>query len=246
MVDAVKSINRKASRTGKVVNMEFERYFVPKYQDNQLNRSKLQYVNQRLGTNLTYDDAKDYKILLNLFDFMSANDISKIDGLYWQWMKELNNSYVGFLSCNNNRITFRDITGKNKYRYYKVLLNDKNLNSDTFYSLSNKIPLMYTDDVHIHMAEGIFDILSIKENLPIHNNHDLYFASCGFGGTVIIKYLLHHGINTGIHFHKRYLFNKQHYTEWIDRVYLHRNQFLGEKDYGVPSSNIIDRYKMLK
>ena len=156
------------------------------------------------------------------------------------------------------RISQQDITGKNKYRYYKVLLNDKNLNSDTFYSLPNKIPLMYTDDVHIHMAEGNFDILSIKENLPIHNNHDLYFASCGFGGTVIIKYLLHHGINTGIHFHiysdndktdydhKRYLFNKQHYTEWIDRIYLHRNQFLGEKDYGVPSSNIIDRYKMLK
>lgn len=258
IIDSIKSINRKAARSGKIVNMEFERYFVPRYHDTPLNRLKLQYVNQRLGTQLTYDDAKEYKIILNLFDFMSANEIDKIDGLYWQMMKTLNSSYVGFLSCNNNRITFRDITGKNKFRYYKVLLNEKNMNSDTFYSLPFKMPLIYTDDVHIHMAEGIFDIISIKENLPHNNAHDIYFASCGFGGLVIIKYLIHHGINTGIHFHiysdndktdydhKRYLFNKHHYTEWIDKIYLHRNQFLGEKDYGVPSCNIIDRHKMLK
>lgn len=258
IIDSIKSINRKAARSGKIVNMEFERYFVPKYHDTPLNRLKLQYVNQRLGTQLTYDDAKEYKIILNLFDFMSANEIDKIDGLYWQMMKTLNSSYVGFLSCNNNRITFRDITGKNKFRYYKVLLNEKNMNSDTFYSLPFKMPLIYTDDVHIHMAEGIFDIISIKENLSHNNAHDIYFASCGFGGLVIIKYLIHHGINTGIHFHiysdndktdydhKRYLFNKHHYTEWIDKIYLHRNQFLGEKDYGVPSCNIIDRHKMLK
>lgn len=256
--DSIKSINKKAARSGRVVNMEFERYFVPIYHDTPLNRMKLNYVNQRLGTNLTYNDAKDYKIILNIFDFMNANEIKKIDGVYWQMLKTLNESYVGFLSCNNNRITFRDITGKNKYRYYKVLLNDKNMNSDTFYSLSSKVPLTYTDDIHVHMAEGIFDIISIRENIKHQNKYDLYFASCGFGGTVIIKYLIHHGINTGIHFHiysdndktdydhKRYLFNKQHYTEWIDRIYLHRNQFLGEKDYGVPSDHIIDRYKMLK
>jgi hypothetical protein len=194
---------------------------------------------------------------------MKANDILKKDrkvlaNLSYNMLKMLNDYYVGFLSTNNNCIVFRDITGKQKYRYFKAVLNEKNINADSFYSVPGKIDLLYTHDINIHMAEGIFDILSIKENLIHDTSTNYFYASCGFGGVSIIKYLIHHGMNTGINLHiysdndkadwehKRYLNNGSYLTEWMDHIFIHRNKYPNEKDYGIPLSRIHDFYKELK
>ena len=256
----LRSYNRKGMRSMKLVNMEFENYFVPLYTENKLNAQKLWYLNHRLGTDIDYTMEKDKKILLDLFDFMKANEMKTIKGLSYPMMEILNQYYIGFLSCNNNCITFRDITNSQKYRYFKVVLNPKNINPDTFYAAPNSIPALYTHDIHVHLAEGIFDILSIQENVVQKNDQEnFYYATCGFGGITILKYLLHHGMNTGIHLHiysdndktdwdhKRYLRDDRSYiTEWIDHISIHRNQYSGEKDYGVPIDHIIDRSRPLK
>ena len=108
------------------------------------------------------------------------------------------------------------------------------------------------------MAEGVFDIISIKENIVKSSENDFFYAMCGFGGITILKYLLHHGINTGINLHIysdndqdntnhfKYLYNGSYITEWIDSITMHRNQFRYEKDYGVPLNNIIDGKKIIK
>ena len=255
---SLKSYNKKAMKYANLVNLDMEKFEVPLYQEGYNNNIKLNYINNRLGTELTYNDAKNSKILLNLFDFMKFNEIETIDGLSFKMMKNLNDNYVGFLSCNNNCIVFRDITGNQKYRYFKVILNNRNINPDTFYSIPNKISLMYTHDINIHIAEGVFDILSIKNNLVKSTENDYYYAMCGFGGITILKYLLHHGINTGINLHiysdndktnsnhYKYLFNGSYITEWVDSITIHRNQFNGEKDYGVPFDRIIDGSKRIK
>lgn len=259
--DFIKNLNsytRKSMKLAKLTNFEMEKYLVPIYVESSLNTMKLNYINNRLGTSMTYQTAHDMKILLNLFDFMVLNEIESIEGLSFNTMKTLNKYYVGFLSTNNNCIVFRDITGTQKYRYFKCILNQKNINPDTFYSVPNKLPLMYTDDIHIHVAEGIFDILSIQQNLIKTTQNNLFYATCGFGAITLIKYLIHHGINTGINFHiysdndktdddhKKYLFTRSGYTDWLDHIYIHRNQFSNEKDYGVPLSNICDRKIQLK
>lgn len=254
----LKSYNKKSMRIHKYVNTENEHFMVPTYQENYLNEMKLTYINQRLGLDLNYGDAQARKLVLNVFDFMKINEMETFGNLSFNAMKTLNDNYIGFLSCNNNCIIFRDITGKQKYRYFKVVLNDKNMNPNTFYSIPNSIPLLYTNPINVHIAEGTFDIISIQENLVKSNEWNYYYAMCGFGGITILKYLIHHGINTGINLHlysdrdksdwnhKKYLYDKSYITEWIDHIYIHRNQFEKEKDYGVGETNIIDTKRKIK
>lgn len=258
ILDSLKSYNKKAMRYGKLTNNDKEKFSVPLYTDSSINARKLEYLNNRLGIDYTYTDARDNKLVLNLFDFIKFNEIEKIDGLYPSMLKSLDENYIGFLSCNNNNIIFRDITGEQKFRYYKVMLNPKNINSDSFYSIPNKISLMYTNKINIHIAEGTFDILSIKENVVQNTEDNFFFAMCGFGGISILKYLIHHGINTGLNIHiysdndktnwdhRKILYNKSYITEWIDNIYIHRNQMKGEKDYGVTPDRIKDSWMFLK
>ncbi len=254
----LRGYNRKGLKKMGLVNMDMESFTVPLYHDTPLNQSKLDYVNQRLGTELSYVKAHEYKMVLNLVDFMTLNELPEIEFLSYPMLKTLNNYYVGWLSCNNNTIIFRDITGKQKYRYYKIKLNQKNMNGDSFYAMPSTLPLLYTDDIHVHMAEGTFDIISIKENLVPDSPNHLFYASCGFGGSVILYYLIHHAINTGIHLHiysdadktdwdhQNYLHRMNHITEWIDQIVIHRNQVNDEKDYGVPKEKIHDSYRVIK
>lgn len=259
----LKVFTKKSMRLAKLTNMSQEKFFVPLHQKSYLNDVKLEYINQRIGLSLGYTEAKDRKIILDVYEFMKANDLLSPDRevmkLSNSTLKNLNTNYVGFLSTNNNCIIFRDITGKQKYRYFKTTLNERNVNADSFYSIPFSLPLIYTTNVHVHIAEGTFDILSIKENIVQDKSEvHFFFAICGFGGVSVLKYLIHHAINTGIQLHiysdndksdwdhRKYLFTKSYLTDWIDKIFLHRNQFPGEKDFGIPKEKIVDSYRELK
>lgn len=259
----LKSFTKRSMKVAKLVNMDVEKFYVPLFQDSSLCKRKLSYIRDRLHIELDLNKAQEHKIILNFFDFLKANDLLEPDdhhliGIDYNNMMNLNENYVGFLSTNNNAIIFRDITGKQRYRYFKVVLNNRNVNADAFYSVPFKLSLMYTHEVHVHIAEGIFDILSIKENLIRNTETNYFYATCGFGSVNIIKYLIHHGINTNVYLHiysdndktdwnhKRYLFNKNYLTEWIDHIYIHRNKYKNEKDYGVPLVQINDIKRMIK
>ena len=251
----LKAYTKKSMRLAKLVNTDSEKIIVPTHTESSLCNMKLQYLNHRLGLDFSYQDAHEHKVILDVYEFMKANDILDPNRkvlLQSDWvLKLLNGNYIGFLSANNNCIVFRNVTGIDKWRYYKAIINEKNVNMDSFYTFPGKFDLMYTDRVDVHIAEGIFDILSIKNNLVKDTEKNFFYASCGFGSVSIMKYIIHHAMNTGIHLHIysdndkkdydhiRYLKNKD-YTEWMDQIYFHRNLYSGEKDYGVPLSNIID------
>jgi len=255
----IKSYNRKVYKRYKLVDNAIENFNVPLYQDNYNNRIKLDYINNRLGTDISIEEAKDLKIVLNIFDFMKLNNLNGISGLSFKQLKILNDCYVGFLSTNNNCITFRNITNNDKLmRYFKVILNLKNINSATFYSIPNSIDLLYTHDINVHITEGTFDVLSVYKNVVKNKDNNYYFANCGFGSLTILKYLIRVGINTGLNIHiysdndktdwahKNYLFKRSSISYWLDHIYIHRNGFDGEKDYGVPASKIIDKFSKFK
>lgn len=259
----LKSFTKRSMKIARLVNLDVENYIVPLYQDSSLCERKIHYIHDRLNIDMNVSNAKDYKIVLNFFEFLKANNLLEPDdhhlvGLNYSTMKMLNEYYVGFLSTNNNCIVFRDITGEQKYRYFKVVLNGKNVNMDSFYSIPSRLPLMYTNDIHVRVAEGVFDILSIKENLIRDTEANYFYATCGFGSVNILKYLIHHGMNTGVHFHiysdndktdwnhTKYLFTKNYLTEWIDHIYIHRNRHDNEKDYGVPLARIQDTKRLIK
>lgn len=256
----VKNVNRQSFNT--VGEYKIKSLKVPSYNDNPINRLKLNYLNSRLGTEFSFNECTDLKILLNLGDFIQENSIPGfVNCKSLRILKILNENYIGFLSTNNNVITLRDIRpGESKFRYFKLMMEGYLNNPNSFYGIPKSYDVMSTEPVDVHITEGTFDILSIYKNLynsDISNN--FYYAACGFGNVRILKYILYYGVNTNVNIHiysdkdktdndhKKYLRSiKDTELIWFDNIYIHRNAFDGEKDYGVPLSRISDTFMKLR
>lgn len=234
-------------------------FIVPIPSDNAKNRYKLNYINNRLGTSLSFSDCSKFKIALSFREFIDANNIPMDvpdafgGSLKSSIVKILDDNYLGFVSANNNKIVFRDVSLDSSGflgRYYKITLDVLNRSPNTFYSLMSTFDLLYTDPIDIHIAEGTFDIMSIYLNLitePPQNS--LFFASCGYSFSTILKYLIYTGVTTDINLHiysdadksdqnHLTLLRKPFYETWIDKLYIHRNVYGNEKDFGVPKDKI--------
>ncbi len=256
---SIKSANKKIVKKNRYITTSNKKFYVPKASDVILNYKKLDYINERLNINLTVGDTPDFKIILDIFEFIKYNEITSIPNVSFKYLNFINHNYVGFLSTNNNCITFRRINDdKSMRRYIKVIIDPHNLNSNSFYSIPNSINLLYTNDIHIHITEGIFDILGVYNNVTNGNKeNNYYYASCGFGYLTVLKYLIYNGINTGLNVHiysdkdktdRNHLdyLKKSAITLWLDSISIHRNNFPGEKDYGVPANKLIDTFRKIK
>ena len=242
-------------------------FIVPVPSDSSTNYRKLNYLNTRLGTNLTFADCAKYKIVLSFWEFIDANkipvDVPDVMGgcLKSTIVKTLDEKYLGFVSANNNKIVFRDVSIDSSGflgRYYKVTLDILNRSPNTFYSLMSTFDLLYTEPINIHIAEGTFDILSVYLNLkPETSQNSLFFASCGYSFSTILKYLIYTGVTTDINLHvysdndktdkdHLSLLRKPFYQTWIDKVYIHRNVYANEKDFGVSKEKINEYVYQLK
>lgn len=232
-------------------------YIIPPVIDNYVYRSKLDYINNRLGINLTYDDAPKYKIILSIRSFLIINDLHELPGLNNHQIDILERYYVGFLSKNNNTITFRNIGNIGKrYLKYKIMVN--NMNPDNFYNIPKSTEFMYTNDIDINIAEGIFDILSVKYNVrEDFNDEAYYFAICGYGYGAILRFLIYSGFTTGLNVHiysdkdksddgyVKDVVNNPRIRPWINSLSIHRNFYPGEKDFGVPKDKINEKIRMI-
>lgn len=223
-------------------------------------RPKIEYVESRLGIQLTQDRIQESKIVLSIMDFFNENHIQIPSHLNPKFVKLIEENYVGFLSSNNNTITFRRVTeNENLKRYLKVTMDPQNTSPNNFYAMqSSGIDLLYTQPVHIHITEGTFDILSVRYNLP-HNEDELnfYYACCGYSFNVIIKWLIYVGVNTHLCVHiysdndktdreNLKLLNDPLDQVWIEHLWIHRNRFPGEKDFGVPLERIQESHVKIK
>lgn len=245
-----------------------KRFKVPVPNDTAENAQKLDYINQRLGINLTYEECAEYKIVLSIVEFMRFNGIklSKENNgasinLPIRSLKEFEQNYLGFLSSNNNKLTMRDFTPDQHGffgRYYKITIDLMNQSPNTFYGLKNQFDLLYNDSIDVHISEGTFDILSVYRNFEhADTQNSLFFASCGYGFSTILKYLIYMGVTTDINLH---IYSDADKTDldhlrglkkgnlglWLDRVIVHRNGYAGEKDFGVPKNRIQEYHYDLK
>ena len=257
-IDSLSIYNKKSKKKYKhTYSDNYEDFFNPEIPSDILFDMKMNYINSRLDSNFSYDEFRKLKVVLSLNEFYKANYLKSNITPFMQ--KQIENGYVGFLATNNNRIMFRNISSKlskDDFRWYNVILNSGNLNPYTFYSIPNKIDLYYTDQINVHVAEGVFDILSIYHNMMDDNiDHNLYYASCGSSASNIMNFLIDRGINTGINlhlyadkdksdrFHMDYLMKDSNLYQWCDKIIIHRNRYEGEKDYGVPKNKIVDSYR---
>ena len=246
---------------------KIKNFIVPVPGDTIRNRYKLNYINNRLGTNLTFSDCADFKIILSFEEFIRVNNIplnvpDEMGGmLKSSVVRTLEEKYLGFLSANNNKIVFRDVSLDSSGflgRYYKVTLDILNRSPNTFYSLMSKFNLLYNEPINIYIAEGTFDILSVYLNLsPESSQNTLFFASCGYSFSTILKYLIYTGVNTDINLHiysdndkedkdHLKLLNNPFYKTWINNIYIHRNMYKDQKDFGVSKDKINEYIYQLK
>lgn len=223
---------------------------------------KRDYINGRLGTNLSLQDIMNLKIVLNLFDLFSCNKIEKFTRSQ-SVLNQLNQYFIGFISTNNSYLNMRQVYDNVSYiptineRYINYKLFDyKNTVDQKFYTIPCTINLLRPGRVKLHLAEGPFDILSIYLNLR-HMEEGIYSSITGNSYIATIMYFLEEKAipNLEIHF---YVDNDKYGTrERILNIireipdptipaYLHRNVYPGEKDFGVPLNKIREEVSKLR
>lgn len=229
--------------------------------DDELSRAKLFYINRRLGLNLTYSDILQNKIVLNLLDLLNYNKINKYTRDR-NVVEQLDDSFIGFLSMDNGFVNLKNLMkDKGKVhksidlRYVNYSIFDGDDNSRRFYSIPTKCSLSSSEPIHIRIAEGGFDISSIFYNLCNGNRKQNIYTSIGGRSflNVIRLFLTGLGVMNCI-FH---LYADNDMDDWeLEKissvlspigipVYLHRNMYPGEKDFGVKLSKIKEQIVLI-
>ena len=251
-------INKEATKANKFVGYDKIWYrFNNVIYNEHLAKIKLDYINNRLGTNLTFADCIQDKIILNLGDCLESMNIPLTR--HPNIVSQLNDNFVGFLSLDNNFVNLRRICNEGivyegiDKRYINYNIHNKRDNTEKMYILHSTIDLTQPVRVSIHIAEGPFDILSIKHNLRTYEQKNSIFAAITGSG---YKSLVMHLINT----FKLFYFELHIYPDNDDAgskymiedlvksmspyrvfIYEHRNIFPGEKDFGVPLNRINEK-----
>lgn len=221
--------------------------------DGELSEIKLKYINDRLGTNLTFFDIKSLKIILNLYDVIWENNISKFtrDKLV---VDQLDKNFLGFLSVDNAFVNMRRLCDKGLVyksidkRYINYKLFDKFDTSERFYVIPTVIQDVYSPKpIKINISEGPFDILSVYLNLR-NKEEGIYIAGtgCNYYGLVLYCLSVFGIINAEIHFYadideagtKELNYALERLKNLRLPVYVHRNMKQGEKDFGVSLDKI--------
>ena len=252
--------NKKILKSGKLNKyMNKKRHIVqiPQIQDSENNRIKLNYINQRIGTNMTYQDLNQLKIILNLKDFLKINDVNALtrqDNI----IDQLDFNFVGFLSIDNVFFNMRRVCEEGKliksidkrYINYKIF-DDVYDTSERFYTVPTRINLDSPERIKIHIAEGPFDILSIYKNLR-KEEVGIYSSIAGSNYRGLAMYFLEQYKLPYVEFHFYPDNDRQGSNNKLKRVadylkplhapvYIHRNMYPREKDFGVPIDRIDEK-----
>ena len=224
------------------------------------NQIKLDYINKRIGSNFTIFDLAKVKIILNLYDVINTNHLELTR--HQMVCNDLDKYFMGFISFDNSYCGLRKVVDKELHnavnkRYINYSLVNKTDDRKNFYVIPTRIDILDPAPVKIHIAEGQFDTLSIYYNLNQFNDYqNIYMACGGKSYSQALEFILTESgiINYEIHFYPdRDVSDNEFYYDVLRRVellpgdiYIHRNVFNGEKDFGVPKERIIDSVRVIK
>lgn len=221
--------------------------------NNNISAIKLKYINDRLGLNLTYKDLRDLKIILNMKDLFIDNNISEFTRKP-QIIDQLDINFLGFLSIDNAFLNMRRICQEGlvyegidkRYINYKIF--DKFDTSERFYTIPTTVDALSPNRIKIHIAEGPFDILSIYKNVR-KEEPGIYSCIGGSNYKGVAMYFIEQYKLPLVELHFYPDNDKYGATSAIEKiakyffpmnipVYLHRNIYPGEKDFGIHPSHI--------
>ena len=219
--------------------------------DEMTNR-KVVYFNNRLGTNFAFQDFLDLKIVLNLRDLLSRNNIRRYTRAE-NIVSDLDRAFIGFLSVDNAFVTLRKIGDDKVYqsidkRYVNYRIFDKEDTSQRFYTVPTKVYTLSTEPLKLHISEGGFDIISIYHNLRNREN-GVYtsISGCNYLSVIFHFLLLIKVPNLEIHIYPdndKYGSNER-LRGIVSKIlplgfptFIHRNNAPNEKDFGVSLDRI--------
>lgn len=222
------------------------------YRDAPETNKKLAYMSKRLGVPFTIEDLSRLKIVLNLYDFISANRIGDLTR-YKDVCDQIDMFFLGFLSLDNCFINMRRLVPEGKLlssidkRYINYNVYGFIDNSARYYVIPTCVDT--TRSINIYMAEGPFDILGVYFNTDTDKSNSIYVSIGGKNYMGAIKFfIMNYGFTDFIlHVYMDADVDNNSIYRLMDtiscfgiRAYIHRNGFQGEKDYGVPRDRIID------
>lgn len=220
--------------------------------DSEMSRAKLGYINKRLGLSLSYNDLLQNKIVLNLSDLFKCNP-KLTPSRAPQIMTELDGAFLGFISIDNCFLNMKNlmpgqVSEPIQRKYINYVIFDKYDNTQKYYVPPVTINLALPGKIKLHIAEGSFDILSVKFNCRKEIRQNIYSS---IGGNsylnILMTYVSMYGlINLEPHI---YLDNDvddislagamiDQFGPYGMDIYFHKNVFPGEKDFGVHPSHI--------
>ena len=211
---------------------------------------KLNYLNQRLGLNLSISDCLNDKIVLNVMDFLQLNRINTFTRSN-EIMDILQYNTLGFLSRNNSSIMTRSMSDTqlhphlvDRYNSYTIFPCDSKYK---FYTIPTMINLGSNIPVEIHIAEGPIDILSICYNLNHNNRYQQAYVSVN--GSDYMKGIKYYLTEVGVSNPLFHIYPDEDKVANMENIIyrlkslcfpvcIHRNVYPGEKDMGVPLNRI--------
>lgn len=258
VLNSIKQMNLSAEKFGNdISNNDTNDNFIYNYSLPEVTNNKINYIENRLDIGLDLLDIKRFRVITSLRDFLIHNKIKSIT-CKPSMARLLERDYIGFLTHKKSHIIFRDITNKNKLRWYKYSITDSSTTNPIkdYYSIETDLNLFTDENININLSEGIMDCISIYCNLHHNNNNDLNIAVLGKDyystiSDIIKKGLAGSNININIFSDKDHTFDTS--IEWykkrlnifryiVGNIFIYYNS--KDKDFGVPVDKI--RIKKIK
>lgn len=224
--------------------------YIPSCSNEFANR-KIEYISNRLGHPMTQYEIKRFKIILNLKYFLNFNNIQNYTR-HPDMVDLMDKFFIGFLSMDNRYVILRRLVPEGKLPKF---IDHRYINYDIFgfgdgikyYTIPNEINTTIPLDIHI--AEGIFDILSIYMHVAPIGSNGIFSAINGKSYSSLVRFLIVNYGFSGFNLHLYPDADIPNYTMqnikddiklFNVKVFVHRNAYEGEKDFGVSYGRIID------
>lgn len=224
------------------------------------------------GIKILNSSIYNLRLVLSIYDFLDKNNIHTLTRDR-RIVDILNRYYLGFLSVDGRYINFRrilsdeDVTdffahnmmdiGNDILRQRYVIYNiDGVKGGSRFYVIAGHLELDKPEIPKVHIAEGPFDIISIFMNELSKTDNDAYFAINGKSYSTFIDWFIRQYGLMGLEYHL-YLDNdydlsysdlniiSDRIKSTHSRLFIHHNEYPGEKDYGVPINRIQDVWRSI-
>ena len=223
---------------------------MPNEQDER-NIHKLNYINKRMGLDLSFKEMVNLKTVFSLGDFLRHNEITTVPHMSRSRLKLIHDNYVGFLTVRNEFINFRNTHEDSNKRYEKYSIFNTIENSRKFYTIPNDIDRLSTRTITINLSEGIFDIWGVYHHIFDRERENMIYAAvCGSAYTSVLKYFIQMGVIGDVDVNifsdsdRDKNFYKQMVKElkpWVNKFTVYHNTVYdknGKSDYGVSRDKI--------